>query len=766
MTTPDVLQLLVTQTWQVTAIALAVWLVARIIAKNQPQMAHLLWAIVLLKVLAPPVWSSPVGVFSWLERTYSATFPAAKKTQEPSRGDFLPALQPLSEDTQLFIGPSAAQRDRNASLAASEQPRLVAGRQSHWLTRNWQPWLVALWLGGAAASLLIAVVRLLSFAGWVASHAQHSAASSESAEQLAERLARLLERVALKLRVRRPVAIRIVQAPIGPVVFGWWRPTIVLSAVVLRDRSDAEVEPLLAHELVHIRRGDLWWAGVQTLATSLFWFHPLVWFASRMLTRESERSCDEQTIAGLGCSAATYARGLLDVLERKNQLRVAPALPGVRPVDITRSRLERIMRLGQGSRRTTPAWAWCVFSVCAAMLFPGGAWLSAQESAPADAPEQLAAPAPMPAPVPVPVPQAAGPWPDRIERASFEVGDLLEQLEETGNTREQAEVMLLSFVPRRTLEQVNEEAAQYDAKMSGFPAPAIEGSTLQLMETHEQIAFVESQLERLRKYGFRQVAVQVYFISLSKDRMEKLGIDWQQALPWERHESNPRDGGVVLAASMKGERPLQFFSGSPTQVKTLQVPVTPMPTFSAVLEREQAARLIDRVQSDARSNILQAPRITLFNGVEATIVDVVQRPFLTGIGFVLADDHGRRGKLHFIELAETGTKLRLAPVIKEGRAIELSVALTYSFLRDVQTFTFDRSKNADGTVVKGKTIQIPDMVSKGLSVQAEIQPGQTLAFTSGVPFDSRKDTVEIALATAFEVDFDEPTQAVPGAPAP
>lgn len=769
MTTPDVLHLLVTQTWQVTAIAMAVWLVARTLAKNQPQLAHLLWAIVLLKVLTPPIWSSPVGVFSWLERTCSTYLPAGQQINAHSTGELVLAIQPPSADARVISDAFTTQPSSEAwDAMAAGQARSFPGTQGHRQTWNWKRWLVVLWLCGTAASLALAVVRLFRFAGWVSSYDRRPAASTESAEQLQERLASLLQRVALKLCVRRRVAIRIVEAPIGPAVFGLWRPTIVLSAAVLRDRSDAELEPLLAHELVHIRRGDLWWAGVQTLATSLFWFHPLVWLASRMLTRESERSCDEQTIAGLGCSAATYARGLLDVLERKNQLRVAPALPGVRPVDITRSRLERIMSLGQGSRRTTPVWAWSIFIGCVVVLLPGGAWLSAQESGPTDTLQVVPDPAPLPQPLPEPplAPPASGPWPERIEREKFEVGDLLEQLEAMGNSRAQAEVMLLSFIPRRTLDQVNKEAAKYDAEMSGLPTPSIEGSTLELMETHEQIAFVESQLERLRKYGFRQVAVHVYFISLSKDRMEKLGIDWRQTLPWERPESNVREGGLVVAASMAGKGSLQIVSSNPTHIKTLQVPVTPVPTFSAVLERDQAARLIDRAQSDARSNILQAPRITLFNGVEATIVDSVQQPFLTGIGFVLSDEHGRRGKLPFIELAETGTKLRVTPVIQEGHTIELSVALTYSFLRDVQTFTFDKLKYADGTVVKGTTIQIPDMVSKGLSVQAEIEPGQTLAFTSGVPLDSRKDTVEIALATAVEVDVNAANHAAEAATTP
>jgi hypothetical protein len=48
----------------------------------------------------------------------------------------------------------------------------------------------------------------------------------------------------------------------------------------------------------------------------------------------------------------------LDLLERKRWLRPVPAFPGVRSVDVTSKRLERIMTMGQGCRRRAPWWCW------------------------------------------------------------------------------------------------------------------------------------------------------------------------------------------------------------------------------------------------------------------------------------------------------------------------------------------------------------------------------------------------------------------------
>ena len=97
-----------------------------------------------------------------------------------------------------------------------------------------------------------------------------------------------------------------------------------------------------------------------------------------LLTIESERCCDEETIASLPCKPAVYARSLLEVLELKHLLRIAPALTGMRPVDITVFRMERIMRIGHGSRRCSPWCVWCFAFVSGIAVLPGRPHLIAQ----------------------------------------------------------------------------------------------------------------------------------------------------------------------------------------------------------------------------------------------------------------------------------------------------------------------------------------------------------------------------------------------------
>jgi hypothetical protein len=48
-----------TQTWQ--ALVLVVAIIARLAAANRPQLAYVLWLVVLLKCVTPPLWSSSRG---------------------------------------------------------------------------------------------------------------------------------------------------------------------------------------------------------------------------------------------------------------------------------------------------------------------------------------------------------------------------------------------------------------------------------------------------------------------------------------------------------------------------------------------------------------------------------------------------------------------------------------------------------------------------------------------------------------------------------
>ena len=51
------------QLWQVTVLIVAVGLLVRVLCRRRPHLAYVLWMVVIVKCLTPPLWSSPTGVF-------------------------------------------------------------------------------------------------------------------------------------------------------------------------------------------------------------------------------------------------------------------------------------------------------------------------------------------------------------------------------------------------------------------------------------------------------------------------------------------------------------------------------------------------------------------------------------------------------------------------------------------------------------------------------------------------------------------------------
>jgi hypothetical protein len=50
-----------TQAWQLAALAGLVALVVKLACRRRPHLAYLLWMLVVLKAVTPPLWSSPMA---------------------------------------------------------------------------------------------------------------------------------------------------------------------------------------------------------------------------------------------------------------------------------------------------------------------------------------------------------------------------------------------------------------------------------------------------------------------------------------------------------------------------------------------------------------------------------------------------------------------------------------------------------------------------------------------------------------------------------
>jgi beta-lactamase regulating signal transducer with metallopeptidase domain len=132
-----------------------------------------------------------------------------------------------------------------------------------------------------------AIVATLLFARWLLLRQRTIDAALASTSAASQRELDALQRINKNIAlVRSPLCV-------APAVLRVFRPVIVLPAHGCDELDDDELRALLLHECAHVARRDNLAAIAQAAATSLLWFHPVVWFASRALTSAREEACDE-----------------------------------------------------------------------------------------------------------------------------------------------------------------------------------------------------------------------------------------------------------------------------------------------------------------------------------------------------------------------------------------------------------------------------------------------------------------------------------------
>lgn len=169
------------------------------------------------------------------------------------------------------------------------------------------------WAGG----VFLLTVRLVI--GWVGLHRlrrRNPEPLPEAAESIFRSLCGRLGLVGVQARVTHVWR--------EPVVFGLLRPLILIPASALSQCPPALLEALIAHELAHIRRYDLWVNLFQRIVETLLFYQPAVWWVSGRMRLERELCCDDLSV-GTTHRRAEYAAALVEV-SRLTSAAQTPAL--------------------------------------------------------------------------------------------------------------------------------------------------------------------------------------------------------------------------------------------------------------------------------------------------------------------------------------------------------------------------------------------------------------------------------------------------------
>ena len=138
------------------------------------------------------------------------------------------------------------------------------------------------------------------------------------------------ELVAGRSRSAARAGLRVCSRLRHPVVTGLLRPTILIPESL--DRADADPEPLrlsLLHEIAHAERSDHWFSTLASIAQTIWFFLPHLWWIRSRLLIDQEFLADRDAADRYGTSSE-YASSLLSLAAQPGPERGAP-LPADRP---------------------------------------------------------------------------------------------------------------------------------------------------------------------------------------------------------------------------------------------------------------------------------------------------------------------------------------------------------------------------------------------------------------------------------------------------
>ncbi|MBN1868162.1 hypothetical protein JW916_12830 [Candidatus Sumerlaeota bacterium] len=328
--------------WQLGLLVALVALVSAVMGRFSARTRYALWLLVLVKALTPPTIYAPWGIGVWgiaplFEHVQSgpptADVTSAFSQMEPGDNaafafdDAERVLPPQSSGMSTTVAASASPGSekterpiRSVSQNGDSTTPRTASPRSTVNSETIAASLFVAWLLGALAftcSMIVQQVRLA-----------RALRSARAIEEGPLRVA--LERLALKFGNRPAPELLVSDTVSSPLLFGLWRPRIVLPASLAETLDSDEIDDILLHELTHWRRRDLIVCWVQLLAQTILWFHPFLWFANARIRHERECACDETAIALGEGSPRRYGESLLKaVLAARARPAAALGFPGI-----------------------------------------------------------------------------------------------------------------------------------------------------------------------------------------------------------------------------------------------------------------------------------------------------------------------------------------------------------------------------------------------------------------------------------------------------
>lgn len=358
-----------------TVLAACGWLLTRV--WQNPHVAAVVWLVVLLKLVTPPLVSLPIPLTTptMVEKVSIVEPPTEKATPAviadlpgriASEDNFVEqdeafeaavtpsamfanesdAAEESGTDVMMSAGngiasSSGPEASREAEAASMEplpavvvttEPQESLESATDSLVEHLPRTLVAFWMLGTLAMIAVTLFRITRFKRCLRLASLANAEVHQEASAVAQRLG-----------LRRCPKVSLIEANVGPLVWaGGLQPLVVVPRSLWETLEPAARETLLAHELAHIIRRDHWVRRFETLVLAAFWWLPTAWLAVRQREAAAETCCDALVLNAYPDRPRDYAEALFHAVSVMSAARPIALASGLGRISELKERLAMI----------------------------------------------------------------------------------------------------------------------------------------------------------------------------------------------------------------------------------------------------------------------------------------------------------------------------------------------------------------------------------------------------------------------------------------
>jgi len=292
--------------------------------KLSPTWHYYIWLVVIIRLLIPYSLSSSYSVFNVVKIPYNDSI--LVNTTEDNSETNLNAMPNISNDSQI--------------IEIANSPKINKYIPPNTSFTLWS----LIWVCGAVISILYVFIAYCVYLrkiklgeGTVDKSIMDILAHSKS-----------IIGVSSNINLVRSSATR------TPTLIGVIKPKIIIPIEIFKDLTNDEKNYVFMHELVHLKRKDIFLNWVITLQLCIHWFNPIVWLVFYKFKKDCEISCDAETLKHLSPSEyVKYGETLIKLIKSftKDQL-----IPGTTAI-INKSEIKRRIIMISNFKRKSLLWS-------------------------------------------------------------------------------------------------------------------------------------------------------------------------------------------------------------------------------------------------------------------------------------------------------------------------------------------------------------------------------------------------------------------------